>query len=71
LVKVGTVLFKIDPTSYEAQVRKIDAQLKFQELRLAQMNNCRQAAWPWHDLAGLSTSRRVASPNTMEGLALI
>ncbi len=37
LVKAGTVLFTIDPTPYEAQVRKIEAQLKFQELRLAQM----------------------------------
>jgi RND family efflux transporter MFP subunit len=37
LVKAGTVLFKIDPTPYDAQVRTTDAQLKFQELRLAQM----------------------------------
>lgn len=37
LVKAGTVLFTIDPTPYEAQVRKIEAQLKFQDLRLAQM----------------------------------
>jgi RND family efflux transporter MFP subunit len=37
LVKAGAVLFKIDPTPYEAQVRTIDAQLKFQELRLSQM----------------------------------
>jgi RND family efflux transporter MFP subunit len=37
LVKAGTVLFKIDPTPYEAQIRKINAQLKFQELRFAQM----------------------------------
>lgn len=37
LVKAGTVLFKIDLTPYDAQVRKIDAQLNFQELRLAQM----------------------------------
>jgi multidrug resistance efflux pump len=37
LVKAGAVLFRIDPTPYEAQVRTIDAQLKFQELRLSQM----------------------------------
>lgn len=37
LVKAGAVLFKIDPTPYEAKIRKINAQLKFQELRLAQM----------------------------------
>ncbi len=37
LVKVNAVLFKIDPTPYDAQVRSIEAQLGFQELRLAQM----------------------------------
>ncbi len=37
LVKAGAVLFRIDPTPYEAQMRTIDAQLKFQELRLSQM----------------------------------
>lgn len=37
LVKADTVLFRIDPTPYDAQVRMIDSQLKFQELRLAQM----------------------------------
>ena len=37
LVKAGTILFRIDPTPYDAQVRTIDTQLKFQELRLAQM----------------------------------
>jgi multidrug efflux pump subunit AcrA (membrane-fusion protein) len=37
LVKAGTSLFKIDPAPYEAQSRSIDAQLKFQELRLSQM----------------------------------
>lgn len=33
-VKADAVLFEIDPTPFEAQVRSIDAQLKFQELRL-------------------------------------
>lgn len=37
LVKAGTVLFKIDPTPYDAQVRAIEAQVKFQDLRLGQM----------------------------------
>jgi RND family efflux transporter MFP subunit len=37
LVKAGTVLFKIDPAPYKAQLRTIDAQLKFQQLRLSQM----------------------------------
>lgn len=37
LVKADTVLFRIDPTPYDAQVRVIDSQLKFQELRLSQM----------------------------------
>ena len=37
LVKAGTILFKIDPTPFAAQVRVVEAQLKFQELRLSQM----------------------------------
>jgi RND family efflux transporter MFP subunit len=37
LVKADAVLFKIDPAPYEAQVRTIEAQLKFQDLRLSQM----------------------------------
>ncbi|MCK1269007.1 MULTISPECIES: biotin/lipoyl-binding protein [unclassified Bradyrhizobium] len=36
-VKAGTVLFTIDPAPYDAQVRIIEAQLGFQELRLSQM----------------------------------
>jgi RND family efflux transporter MFP subunit len=36
-LKAGDVLFRIDPTPYEAQARAIQAQLKLQELRLAQM----------------------------------
>jgi RND family efflux transporter MFP subunit len=37
LVNANEVLFKIDPTPFEAQVHTIEAQLKFQELRLSQM----------------------------------
>ena len=37
VLKAGDVLFKIDPTPYQAQVDTIAAQLKFEELRLAQM----------------------------------
>jgi len=36
-LKAGAVLFRIDPTPYEAQVQAIAAQLKLQETRLAQM----------------------------------
>jgi multidrug resistance efflux pump len=36
-LKAGDVLFKIDPTPYQAQVDTIAAQLRFEELRLAQM----------------------------------
>ena len=36
-LKSGDVLFKIDPTPYDAQVRAIDAQLKLSDLRLSQM----------------------------------
>jgi RND family efflux transporter MFP subunit len=35
-IKKGDVLFRIDPVPYEAQVRALEAQLKFQELRLSQ-----------------------------------
>lgn len=37
LVKAGTVLFKIDPLPYEAEVKVVEAQLGFQEVRLSQM----------------------------------
>ncbi|MGM4989584.1 efflux RND transporter periplasmic adaptor subunit [Tardiphaga sp. 841_E9_N1_2] len=38
-VKAGAVLFRIDPAPYEAQVRLVEAQLGFQELRLSQMKD--------------------------------
>lgn len=37
-VKAGDVLFKIDPVPFQAQVEAIEAQLKFQETRLAEMS---------------------------------
>ena len=36
-LKAGDVLFRVDPVPYEAQVRALQAQLDFQETRLAQM----------------------------------
>ena len=36
-LKSGDVLFRIDPTPYDAQVRAINAQLKLSDLRLSQM----------------------------------
>lgn len=36
-VRAGDVLFRIDPVPFEAQVRAIEAQLSFQETRLAEM----------------------------------
>ena len=36
-LKAGEILFKIDPTPYEAQVKAIEAQLKLSSTRLAQM----------------------------------
>ena len=36
-LKSGDVLFKIDPTPYDAQVRAVNAQLKLSDLRLSQM----------------------------------
>jgi multidrug resistance efflux pump len=37
-VKEGDILFRIDPTTYDSQMRAIEAQLKFAELRLAQFS---------------------------------
>jgi RND family efflux transporter MFP subunit len=36
-LKVGDVLFRIDPTPYEAQVKAIEAQLKLSDTRLSQV----------------------------------
>ncbi len=37
-LKAGDVLFRIDPTPFQAQVDALTAQLKFEKLRLSQMN---------------------------------
>ena len=37
LVKANAILFRIDPRPYDAQVRTVEAQLGFAELRLSQM----------------------------------
>lgn len=36
-LKAGDVLFRLDPAPYESQLRALEAKLKFEELRLAQM----------------------------------
>jgi RND family efflux transporter MFP subunit len=36
-LKAGDILFKIDPVPYQSEVETISAQLKFEELRLSQM----------------------------------
>ena len=36
-IKAGDVLFKIDPTPYQSQLDALTAQLKFEQLRLSQM----------------------------------
>jgi multidrug resistance efflux pump len=36
-LKEGSILFRIDPTPFEAQVKAIEAQLKLSDLRLSQM----------------------------------
>lgn len=41
-LKAGDVLFRIDPTPYRSQVEALQAQLKFQDLRLAQMTQLQQ-----------------------------
>jgi len=38
-LKAGDVLFRIDPTTYKAQVETLQAQLKFAELRLSQFSD--------------------------------
>jgi RND family efflux transporter MFP subunit len=42
-LKAGDVLFRIDPTTYQAQVDAIEAQLKFAELRLGQYTQLQRA----------------------------
>jgi len=42
-LKEGDVLFRIDPTTYQAQVDAIEAQLKFAELRLSQYTQLQRA----------------------------
>jgi RND family efflux transporter MFP subunit len=41
-LRAGDVLFRIDPVTYQAQVDALQAQLKFQELRLSQMTQLQQ-----------------------------
>jgi RND family efflux transporter MFP subunit len=41
-IKANDVLFRIDPVPYEAQVRALQAQLQFQELRLGQMTQLQE-----------------------------
>lgn len=41
-LKTGDVLFKIDPVPYESQVKALEAQLKFEELRLSQMTQLQE-----------------------------
>ncbi len=41
-LKAGDVLFKIDPVPYEATLKALDAQLKFEELRLSQMTRLQE-----------------------------
>jgi multidrug resistance efflux pump len=42
-LREGDVLFRIDPTTYQAQVDAIEAQLKFAELRLSQYTQLQRA----------------------------
>lgn len=41
-IKANDILFRIDPVPYEAQVRSLEAQLQFQELRLGQMTQLQE-----------------------------
>lgn len=42
-LKAGDVLFRIDPVPFKASVEALEAQLKFQELRLSQMTQLERA----------------------------
>lgn len=42
-IRAGDVLFKIDPAPFQAQVDALDAQLKFEQLRLSQMTQLQQS----------------------------
>jgi multidrug resistance efflux pump len=42
-LREGDILFRIDPTTYQAQVDAIEAQLKFAELRLSQYTQLQRA----------------------------
>lgn len=41
-IKAGEVLFRIDPVPYESQLKALEAQLRFEELRLSQMTQLQQ-----------------------------
>jgi multidrug resistance efflux pump len=41
-IKAGDILFRIDPVPFRSQVDGIEAQLKFQDLRLSQMSQLQQ-----------------------------
>ncbi len=43
-IRAHEILFKIDPAPFEAQAKALDAQLKFAELRLSQMNRLQSSA---------------------------
>ncbi len=42
-LKAGDVLFRIDPVPFESQVKALEAQLEFQDLRLSQMTKLQSA----------------------------
>jgi multidrug resistance efflux pump len=43
-LKAGDVLFKIDPTPYQSQLGTLEAQFKFEALRLSQMTELQRSA---------------------------
>jgi RND family efflux transporter MFP subunit len=62
-LKAGDVLFKIDPTPYQAQVKAIDAQLKLSKTRLAQMTELFQ-----HDSGrGFDVEQRQSEVDQLSG----
>jgi|SRR5882724_3231183 len=41
-LKAGDVLFRIDPVPFESQAKALEAQLRFQDLRLSQMTQLQE-----------------------------
>ena len=66
-LKAGDVLFRIDPAPYQAQVKALEAQLKFQELRLAQMAQLQSTAPAAASTSSSARPRSISSRAQLDG----